>query len=404
MEERRQELCKAVLAQKWDEVAELYRSHPQIQDMKITKSEDTALHVAISLGAPEDRVVNLVHEIEHTHVNSLQVAIKNLEATNDQQDTPLHYAATRGCPSICKRILQVHETLASKPNKLGETPLFLAALNGRKRTFLYLHSVCRKMQNTSTELLRRPSWKRANGDTILHCTIQRHYFDLALEIIHLYQDQNIASVRNNAGVTPLHVLASIPSAFESEKLRIEANVEGHVLEVGNSVWLKADDDPTIGHHSQGLIRRMKEKHVWSGQIMEELLQRTCEYDYSQDESLGEQNQQGAALEKDRKWTALLVATKNGVTEEVKRILEVYAVAIYDKTEPNKRNIILLAVRKRQTHVFKSLMNHPLWHSLVEAVDINGNNVLHMASFLLHHMPRQIHGPVMQMQYEALWFK
>ncbi|XP_028781003.1 uncharacterized protein LOC114737260 [Neltuma alba] len=83
-----------------------------------------------------------------------------------------------------------------------------------------------------------------------------------------------------------------------EKLRIEANVEAHVLEVGNSVRLKADDDPTIGHHSQGSIRRMKEKHVWSGQIMEELLQRTCEYDYRQDESLGDkQNQQGNLIGK-----------------------------------------------------------------------------------------------------------
>ncbi|KAK4278652.1 hypothetical protein QN277_016473 [Acacia crassicarpa] len=416
MEENRRELCKAVSGQKWDEVAELYRNDPQIQAMKITKSEDTALHVAISLGAPEDKVVNLVHEIEQTNVNDVEAAKKTLGAQNEQQDTPLHYAASRGSPSICKRILQVHEDLACKPNKEGETALFLAALNGRKRTFLYLHSVCRKMGLSS------PWWRRNNGDTILHCTIQREYFDLALEIIHLYADhQKIASVRNNNGVTPLHVLASIPSAFKSvtpmslwdklrysyisvEMLTIETK-EHHVVDVGNSVLLKADDDPTLGHQSQGSIRRMKEKHVWSGQIMEKLLQQTSEYEYSQDESSGDkQNRKGEASKKDKKSTALLMATKNGLIEVVKRILEVYPVAIYDKTDPKKRNIVLLSVEKRQTHVFKSLMKHPLWHNLRGAVDMDGNNVLHMASFLLQHMPRQIHGSVMQMQYEALWFQ
>ncbi|XP_054785386.1 uncharacterized protein LOC129291857 isoform X1 [Prosopis cineraria] len=50
------------------------------------------------------------------------------------------------------------------------------------------------------------------------------------------------------------------------------------------------------------------------------------------------------------------------------------------------------------------MNDPLWHTLREDVDIDGNNVLHLASYQLNHMPWHVHGSVMQMQYEALWFK
>ncbi|XP_054783979.1 uncharacterized protein LOC129290941 [Prosopis cineraria] len=428
-----QSLCKAVLAQRWDEVIELYKSHPQIQAAKIAKSQDTALHVAISLGAPENIIIKLVDEIENTNVNDVQVARQTLEATNEQQDTPLHCAATRGSASICDRILRVHRDLASKPNEQGETPLFLAALNGHKRTFLYLHCFCNRIQNTTIQMqdttnqtqnitagTNKPCWRRTNGDTILHFTIQREYLDLALQIIHLYKKQKIVGAKDKDGDTPLLVLASIPSAFKSgtpmslwqrlcynfcrvEELKTE--VDGQVIR--NSGGLKADD-PRKRHRRQGSIRKMKEKHVWSAQIVEELLRRTSEYGYQNLEQLSQGTSESDDSEhdstNDKKSTPLLVAITNGQIELVKRILEVYPVAIYDKTDPRRRNVVLLAVEKRQTHVLKLLKNHPLWHILREDVDSEGNNVLHMASLLLHHMPRHVHGSVMQMQYEALWFK
>ncbi|XP_054785388.1 uncharacterized protein LOC129291857 isoform X2 [Prosopis cineraria] len=160
------------------------------------------------------------------------------------------------------------------------------------------------MQNTTS------LWRRTDGDTILHCTIQREYFELALQIIHLYKDQKIAGVKGKDGDTPLLVLASIPSAFKGgtpmslwqslcyscireEDLKIDTEVDGQVcLAVGNSTSLEGDDDP---RKSRGSIRKMKEKHVWSAQIVEQLLQLTSEYDYSEEERHQEdkQNQQDA---------------------------------------------------------------------------------------------------------------
>lgn len=99
-----------------------------------------------------------------------------------------------------------------------------------------------------------------------------------------------------------------------------------------------------------------------------------------------------------------MATKYGLLELVKRILDELPVAIYEKTEPRKRNVLHTAVQKRQTHVLKLLMEHPLWDTLVEEVDACGNNVLHMAAFLPKHMPWEVHGSALQMQYEAKWFQ
>ncbi|XP_041016689.1 uncharacterized protein LOC121259250 [Juglans microcarpa x Juglans regia] len=58
----------------------------------------------------------------------------------------------------------------------------------------------------------RFSWRK-NGDTILHCAIAGDYFDLAFQIIRLYP--KLARSVNQKGLTPLHLLASNPSAFRS---------------------------------------------------------------------------------------------------------------------------------------------------------------------------------------------
>ncbi|XP_054783978.1 uncharacterized protein LOC129290940 [Prosopis cineraria] len=437
------ELDRAVFGRKWKEVAEIFRDHPQIQPTKITKSEDNALHLAITLDAPEATVIGL---IDHIVKNNPEVSMEIIAAKNKQHDTPLHCAASRGSTSICQRIIQVDEKLVLELNNEGETPLFLAALNGHTNTFMYLHSVCRQKIATIS---------RKNGDTILHCTIQREYFELAYKIISLYGgdgEKNIVSFENKEGITPLQVLASVPSAFKSvscllsedlgvEQLKNDDETQNQDVEVGNSDSLKIDDakaEQCLHVHGIttkiGSIKKIKEKHLWGRLIMEKLLHLNSEYKYNGNESqiarwpsgLNEQQQQQCSLrpsstslnrtqslneqgkssssKKDHKSTALLVATKYGLLELVEKILEELPVAIYDKTEPKKRNVVHTAVQKRQTHVLKLLMIHPLWDSLIEDVDADGNNVLHMAAFLPKHMPWEVHGSAMQMQYEAKWYR
>ncbi|KAL7176718.1 hypothetical protein ACSBR2_030129 [Camellia fascicularis] len=85
------------------------------------------------------------------------------------------------------------------------TPLFLAALNGKKHAFLCLDDLC--SQDDCYHYCRRN-----NGETVLHSAINREFFDLAFQIICQYGDLvNYVPKKDS----PLHVMATKPSAFKS---------------------------------------------------------------------------------------------------------------------------------------------------------------------------------------------
>lgn len=222
---QKEQLYQAALGRDWKKVLELYTEHPEIHSTRITVSEDTALHVAITQGAPEETVTQLVKaiittpQIENANRTLLEApddqntitealdqganAKKTLGVRNKRGDTPLHFAASRGSSSICSAIIgaaekcdrllrdvlellqkhnedewtqkrgeleDVRESLVRKRNVEGETPLFVAALSGNKDAFYYLYSVSRDGQSDTS------LWRKQGGDTILHCTIQRQYF------------------------------------------------------------------------------------------------------------------------------------------------------------------------------------------------------------------------------------
>lgn len=173
-------LYRYVLGQKWNDVVEIIKEHPDVPSTKITKSEDNVLHLAITLHAPEAIVIKLIDEVVK---KNLEVAMEIIKAKNKQEDTPMHRAASRGSKAICEKIVLVGfdvEKLVLEGNKEGETPLFLAALNGHKHAFLYLYSVCRDIASAKSSRL----WTRKNGDTILHCTIQREHFGMLWKLVH----------------------------------------------------------------------------------------------------------------------------------------------------------------------------------------------------------------------------
>ncbi|KAI9110601.1 hypothetical protein K1719_018467 [Acacia pycnantha] len=80
-------------------------------------------------------------------------------------------------------------------------------------------------------------------------------------------------------------------------------------------------------------------------------------------------------------TPLMIAAKNGVTEMVERILELFPLRITDVNAEGK-NIVLLAVEYGQMEVFRFLRKQEwLSQSLFGQVDNEGNNALHLAASL-----------------------
>uniref|UniRef100_A0A2N9FN13 Uncharacterized protein n=1 Tax=Fagus sylvatica TaxID=28930 RepID=A0A2N9FN13_FAGSY len=98
------------------------------------------------------------------------------------------------------------KTCLSARNNEGETPLFKAVLHGKKEAFLYFHSICGPREGYNY-------FTRTDGETILHRAISEEYFELSLSILRMYSD--LVCLADKDGKSPLHVLASKPSAFKS---------------------------------------------------------------------------------------------------------------------------------------------------------------------------------------------
>ncbi|EXC16955.1 Ankyrin repeat-containing protein [Morus notabilis] len=176
----------------WDEVVKIYKRSPVVRKAKITKSEDTTLHTAVSVGQT-DTALELVEICEEDI----------LELENAKGNTALHIAAALGNLRVCKSMISKNQNLIALRNLNGETPLFLAALHGKIEAFLYLHTL-----SNEDYLVRRN-----DGDTILHAAISGEYFRLAMSIMR--EHPNLADSINENGLSPLHILASMPNAFKS---------------------------------------------------------------------------------------------------------------------------------------------------------------------------------------------
>ncbi|KAG6619178.1 hypothetical protein I3842_Q106100 [Carya illinoinensis] len=188
----------------WDQIVEVYKHEPCAHKMRITKAGDTALHIAISQGN-EQKVKDLVQQIIRQPRSEGAFKI-----TNSTGNTPLHIAASKGNVTMCQSIANVDQRLVGVPNGDGETPFFLSVLHGKKEAFFCLHDICGAENGYKYS-------RRKDGDTILHCAIARDYLDLAFQITHWYYE-NLVDYKNEQGLTPLHVLASKPSAFRSGSL------------------------------------------------------------------------------------------------------------------------------------------------------------------------------------------
>ncbi|XP_059287567.1 uncharacterized protein LOC132040894 [Lycium ferocissimum] len=101
------------------------------------------------------------------------------------------------------------DPLIWETNKKGETPLFIAAYQGKLKAFLYLHKCVQdEKEEGPIELCRRE-----DGDNILHAAISGEYFKLAFQIIHYYP--LLVNRYNTKGMSPLHFLSRMPQVFKS---------------------------------------------------------------------------------------------------------------------------------------------------------------------------------------------
>ncbi|KAM4075528.1 hypothetical protein ACB094_10G176500 [Castanea mollissima] len=510
-------LYKNTMTGEWGNIVKMYEEQKfSAIYARINSSGDTALHVAVSI-APEEIVQQLIRVITLHSEPSLRL-------TNNEGNTPLHVAASAGRLNICILLAKV-DVFSDLPNlevhqdpfrnKLGETPLFLAAFHGYKPIFLYLHSLLLEASDKDLNSVN-PAYRRNDGETALHCAIRWEYFDVAFEI--LAKEPNLAYSVNEVGITPLHLLASKPSVFKSgshlgwwksiiyhcihvEELEQEIAHKDLIDSVIKELHESSDKDNITdkfpknyqtciqfyqmlqnmaqsGYQAQSKVqkhhffrsryavcfnffhllytifiriilglgyeetRKLKQKHVHSVQIMKMLIKdegkkalnfpgwwnpgptfnrgpedklpslseleadsytATASKTYQQDGNKRSTNDLEDKHNGKETETAILLAAKNGITEMVEQILEVFPMAILDKSK--QRNIALLAAENKQPQVLQLLLKQEFMkHKLIHEVDMKGNNALHLAANLEKQKVWQIPGGALQMQREVKWYE
>ncbi|KAL4604566.1 hypothetical protein ACB092_10G201900 [Castanea dentata] len=234
-------LSQSAAKGEWNEVSKICQKD-WLLDVPITKLGGTVLHLAA------------YHNLEDIFELLLQKlapgspqAESYLKRENIKGNTPLHYAASVGSVRMCRSIIDKASstTLLSVCNNEGETPLFSAVLHGHKDAFLYLDSICCPHENSNY-------WTRKNGDTILHCAISEEHYELSLIILRKYRA--LVNLGNKDGMTPLHLLASKPSAFKSgNDLRWFENIIYHSFAITDEqeLFWEADEQnletPQVTH-------------------------------------------------------------------------------------------------------------------------------------------------------------
>ena len=163
MEVIKKKLFRSAMQGKWDEVVNIYKENEEVHMAKITKSGDTALHVAVS--DDQARIVEQLLLIIRGKAKVKEV----LKIQNERGNTILHLAASMGSMEMCKCIADALPDLIGARNHDSETPLFLAALHGKKEAFICLDEIC-GLDKGNTYC------RRNDGDTILHCAIAGEYF------------------------------------------------------------------------------------------------------------------------------------------------------------------------------------------------------------------------------------
>ncbi|XP_022864475.1 uncharacterized protein LOC111384432, partial [Olea europaea var. sylvestris] len=214
------DLFDLTMKKKWNKVETAYKQYPSTCRAKLTKSEETALHLAISSYHSKLQKSDFEKQIEEM-IKSIpeKDAFEILSMKNDQGDTPLHLAAAVGWLSICECIALRDRELISTRNLKEETQLFVAAYHGKLDCFLTLHHLYSKKSFQETDQQKQGQethetlCRREDGNTILHTAISGEHFRLAYQIISHYP-KLINSV-NVEGESPLHVLARKPNVFRS---------------------------------------------------------------------------------------------------------------------------------------------------------------------------------------------
>ncbi|KAF4371574.1 hypothetical protein G4B88_008289 [Cannabis sativa] len=434
----KKDLFNYVMKGKWDKVVELYNDKPIAHKAKITKSGDTALHLAIS-EHQESVVEDLVKRIREKKTEDV------LRIQNEIGCTPLHFAVSMGSVRMCKCILEADESLVEVQNNKGETPLFWSVLYGQKKVFLCIDYYCQcrcRRQNTDncddevTNKLKYAYCRRtSDGETILQCAIIGEYFVRVLVRRLSRFKFGVAEVRGRS------LVFEFPSTFafgvkSGSRSRLRSGSRSRIRVLARDPGIYVDHEWKIEEYDDKTDESAPSEKTNDSNVNYPQNNQVCVNFFELFKKaihivtyLGS-CKKGECLKCDLEKDTLQYHHKSAVDRFcplnniicfefgklayktflvvvglVEKILQHFPVAIHD-TNKDKKNIFLLAVENRRLNVLKFLAQEEEIYTrklLFRKVDKDWNCALHLAS-IRNPRPWPIPGDALQMQWELNWYK
>ncbi|CAL5412716.1 unnamed protein product [Camellia sinensis] len=359
-------LYQAALNGDWEKAKEFIRLHPSALSARITKGQETVLHIAA--GARQTKFVEELVKL---------MDMKDLELQNKHDNTALCFAAASGNTRIAEVMVQKNINLPAVRGSKGLTAVHMAVLLGHRDMVLFLCSVTRDEDLTKEDF---------NG--LLVATISSDLYDVALHILDCRPE--LAIEQDSNGETALHVLARKRSAFSGKSglgvwhrfiyplNRFFSRLLQHAEEVFG--FKVVHDKKLLDMQSVVLVKRL-----W-GQIL-----------------LLDDAHIGNILKSPSR--PLFVSAKLGNFEFVFELLHSYPDLIW-KVDEQSRSIFHIAVIHRQEKIFTLIYDIGAHKDLITAYkNSNNTNMLHLAGKLApFNRLNIVSGAALQMQQELLWFK
>ncbi|KAJ9696105.1 hypothetical protein PVL29_008382 [Vitis rotundifolia] len=221
-----------------------------------------------------------------------------------------------------------------------------------------------------------------SGDTALHIAVSDGREDVVVKLVQLMAHRNVylINIKNDRGNTPLHLAASVGNVRMCKCI---------AAEYPELVGVRNNENETplflAALHVYEYLRRSDGENSLHCAI-------TGEYSVTLKRTWG----------MGKRKSPVLIAAENGIIEMVEKILILFPAAIRH-VDADKKNIVLLAVKNRQTSVYELLLNRkPLEESAFRMVDSEGNSALHLAATLGDDRPYPF--AALQMQWEIKWYK
>ncbi|XP_030942476.1 ankyrin repeat-containing protein ITN1-like isoform X2 [Quercus lobata] len=344
-------LCLAALKGDWKTAKSFIDKDRSMLYARLTKSWDRLIHIAV-----HSKCIYFIKElVEYGTVEDL--AIENLN-----KDTGLSIAAVSGMVEVAKLMIEKNNKLTMKRGTRELIPFGMAAEVGHKEMAEYLYS------KTEFDCLDHSERIR-----LFFITVSSNLYGLALEILTRYPTMACERDENNDGKTALHVLAQKATDIAGGSL---LKIVARYTSLYFKNFYKQASMPIL---DRDLIER-----IW-----EQVLQRS-------DEEISDLIRRPSGV--------LFDAALSGNVEFLALLLCKYPDLLWEVNEKEQSGFHV-AVMHRHVHVFNLIYNIGAAKDyLVGNVDVDKNNMLHLAGML--PLAERLGAPRanLQMQRELLWFK